>query len=228
MTQKMEQSYGITMSGSARDVRLEDASRTDIEREEHLLEKAMKGDPFAFEMLIRDHTQKVYFFVYRITKNREDAEDVMQEAFVRAYTRMTSFEGKSRFGTWFTAIAINEALMCLRKRKTYCAYIPVSFGDDEKLSLQDIPDGHPNAEVEVEKRELACLLGKATNLMPHRLRSVFYLRTLDELSTQEVAQALGISIAAVKSRMLRARRYLKQRVAEHSPKHRRTKTHRSH
>jgi len=185
------------------------------------------GDPSAFVMLIQQNSQRVYFSVYRITKNREDAEDVVQEAIVLAYKHMARFEGRSRFCTWFTTIAVNQALMCLRKRKKYSPYIPVSGGDDQEVSLPDIPDARPNAEVEVEKRELACLLGKATNLLPHRLRSVFYLRTVDEMSTQEVAQSLGLSIAAVKSRMLRARRYLKQRVAEHKPRHRLIKTHSS-
>jgi RNA polymerase sigma-70 factor, ECF subfamily len=224
----MEQSCGNAVSGSVHGDRLVDASRTDSESDEHLVEKAMKGDSSAFEMLIQQHAQRVYFSVYRITKNREDAEDVMQEAFVQAYTHMTSFEGRSRFHTWFTTIAINQALMCLRKRKRHCTYIPFCIGEDQEFSLPDIPDARPNAEVEVEKRELACLLGKATSLLPHRLRSVFNLRTLDEMSTQEVAQALGLSVAAVKSRMLRARRYLEQRVAEYSPRHRLIKTHSSH
>jgi RNA polymerase sigma-70 factor, ECF subfamily len=224
----MEQNYGNAMSGSVLDNRLEDASRTVGESDKRLVEKAMKGDAFAFEMLVAQHARKVYFSVYRITKNREDAEDVMQEAFVQAYRHIASFEGRCRFRTWFTTIAINQALMCLRKRKKHCVYIPVSAGDDPKFSLSDIPDARPSAEVEVEKRELACLLGKAANLLPHRLRSVFYLRALDEMSTREVAQALGLSVTAVKSRMLRARRYLERRVAKHGPKHRLIKTHGSH
>jgi RNA polymerase sigma-70 factor, ECF subfamily len=216
------------MRGSVRDDRLEDRSATDIEIDERLVEKARNGDPSAFEMLIQQHAQKVYFSVYRITKHREDAEDVLQEAIVLAYTHMASFEGRSRFRTWFTTIAVNQALMCLRKRKQHCPYIPVAGGDDQEVSLPDIPDARPNAEVEVEKRELACLLGKATDRLPHRLRAVFYLRTLDEMTTREVAQALGLSVAAVKSRMLRARRYLEQRVAELGPKHRLIKNHSSH
>jgi RNA polymerase sigma-70 factor, ECF subfamily len=228
MRPKIEQSYGNAVSGSVRDNRFEDLSRPNSQSDERLVEKARKGDPTAFEMLIQQNSQRVYFSVYRITKNREDAEDVVQEAIVLAYKHMARFEGRSRFGTWFTTIAVNQALMCLRKRKRHCAYIPVSVGDDQEVSLPDIPDARPNAEVEVEKRELACLLGKATDRLPHRLRDVFYLRTLDEMTTQEVAQALGLSVAAVKSRMLRARRYLEQRVAEHGPKHRRIKTHSSH
>jgi RNA polymerase sigma-70 factor, ECF subfamily len=224
----MEQSYGHAVSGSMRDDRLGDASRTDSEPDERLVEKARKGDPSAFEMLIQQYAQKVYFSVYKITKHREDAEDVVQEAIVLAYTHMASFEGRSQFGTWFTTIAVNQALMCLRKRKRHCACIPVSGGDDREFSLPDLPDARPNAEIEVEKRELACLLGKATNRLPYRLRAVFYMRALDEMTTQEVAQALGLSVAAVKSRMLRARRYLEQRVAEHGPKHRLVKAHSSH
>jgi RNA polymerase sigma-70 factor, ECF subfamily len=228
MKPKMEQIDGNDMDGCARNHGLEDAQRTYSKNDEHLVEKAMKGDPSAFEMLIQQHAKGVYFSVYRITKNREDAEDVMQEAFFRAYTHMASFEGRSRFRTWFSAIAINEALMCLRKRKRYCAYIPASVGEDEEVSLPDIPDARPNAEVEIENRELSCLLGKATDLLPHQLRSVFFLRTLDEMSTQDVAQALGLSVAAVKARMSRARRYLKQRVVGHSPKRRLIKSHSSY
>jgi RNA polymerase sigma-70 factor, ECF subfamily len=212
----MEQSYGNAMNSLACDDSPDDLSRPDGASNEYLVEKAMKGDRSAFEMLIQQHAQRVYFSVYRITQNREDAEDVMQEAFVRAYTHMASFEGRSRFCTWFTTIAINQALMCLRKRKRHCPYIPVSGDDDQESSLPDIPDARPNAEAEVEKRELARLLGKATNRLPLQLRSVFYLRTLDEMSTREVAQALGISASAVKARMSRALRHLKQRFADHS------------
>jgi RNA polymerase sigma-70 factor, ECF subfamily len=228
MRPKIEQSYCNAVSGSVRVDRLEDLSRANSQSDEQLVEKARKGDPTAFEMLVQQHSQRVYLSVHRITKNREDAEDVVQEAIVLAYTHMASFEGRSRFGTWFTTIAVNQALMCLRKRKRHCAYIPVYGGAEREFSLPDIPDARPNAEVEVEKRELACLLGKATSRLPHRLRAVFYLRTLDEMTTQEVAQTLGLSVAAVKSRMLRARRYLERRVADHGPKHRLIKTHSSH
>jgi RNA polymerase sigma-70 factor, ECF subfamily len=228
MRSNMEQNYGNAVSDSVRRDRLEDPSRPSSQDDEQLVEKARKGDPSAFEMLIRQHARKAFLSVYRITKNREDAEDVMQEAFVQAYTHLASFEGRSRFHTWFTTIAINQALMCLRKRKRHCAYVSVSVGDEQKFYLPHIADPRPNAEVEVEKRELACLLGKATNLLPHRLRSVFYLRVLDEMSTQEISQTLGLSVAAVKSRMLRARRYLEQRVAEHGPKHRNGNAHSFH
>jgi RNA polymerase sigma-70 factor, ECF subfamily len=228
MRPKIEQSYGKAVSGSVRDDRVEDSLQLNSNSDIEIAEKARKGDPTAFEMLVAQHAQKVYFSVYRITKNREDAEDVMQEAFIKAYTHIASFEGRSRFRTWFTTIAINQALMCLRKRKRHCAYIPVSVGDDQECSLPDIPDARPSAEVELAKRELACLLGNAINLLPHRLRSVFYLRALDEMSTQEVAQALGLSVGTVKSRVLRARRYLERRVAEHGPRHRLIKTHGPH
>jgi RNA polymerase sigma-70 factor, ECF subfamily len=224
MRPKIEQSYGNAVNGSVGDDRFEDLSRPNSRSDEQLVEEARKGDPTAFEMLIQQHSQRVYLSVYRITKNREDAEDVVQEAILLAYKHMARFEGRSRFRTWFTTIAINQALLCLRKRKKHYAYIPAFVGDDQECYLPEIPDARPNAEVEVEKRELACLLGKATNHLPHRLRSVFYLRTLDEMSTQEVAQVLGLSTGAVKSRMLRARRYLKEIIAAHRPKHRLTKT----
>jgi RNA polymerase sigma-70 factor, ECF subfamily len=211
----MKQSCVYPVNGP---VRAQDTSRTDRAGDEHLVERAIKGDSSAFEVLVRQHARSVEFLVHRITKNREDAEDAMQEAFIQAYTHMASFEGRSSFRTWFTTIAVNQALMCLRKRKKHRAYMPDSFGDDQQFSLPEIPDTRPNAEVEIEKRELACLLGSATNRLPHRLRSVFCLRTLDEMSTGEVAKALGLSVPAVKARMSRARSYLRQRVAAHSQK----------
>jgi RNA polymerase sigma-70 factor, ECF subfamily len=228
MKPKMEQNYGQFMSGSVQDDRLEDASGTDNESDKHLVEKVMKGDTSAFEMLVAQHAQKVYFSVYKITRNREDAEDVMQEAFIKAYTHIASFEGRSRFRTWFTTIAINQALMYLRKRKRYCACIPVSVGDDRRFSLPDIPDARPSAEVEVQKRELAGLLGNAIDRLPHRLRSAFYLRAIEEMSTQEVAQALGLRVGTVKARVLRARRYLERRVAQLGPRYSSFKTYSSH
>jgi RNA polymerase sigma-70 factor, ECF subfamily len=217
MSLQIENSCGIAVSASAHDDRLEDTARVSGKSDEHLVEKAKAGDTLAFEMLIQRHAQRVYFSVYRIMENHEDAEDVMQEAFVRTYTHMASFEGRSRFSTWFTTIAINQALMCLRRKRKQRIHVPISVDEDQEFTLPDLPDTRPNAEVEAERGELACVLGKATHLLPHSLRSVFYLRVFDELSTEEAARALGLSVATVKSRMLRARRHLKKRLAEQHP-----------
>jgi hypothetical protein len=89
----------------------------DVLIDELLVERAKNGDSHAFEILIQRYDRKIFHAVLRITANREDAEDVMQETRAKAYTHLAGFEGRSRFGTWFTSIAINQALMCLRKRQ---------------------------------------------------------------------------------------------------------------
>jgi RNA polymerase sigma-70 factor, ECF subfamily len=223
MKAKMKLNYVKTISSSLKGGPYEPALQMNGESEKNLVEKMAKGDSSAFEMLIAQHARKVYFSVHRITKNREDAEDAMQDAFIKAYTHIASFEGRSRFHTWFTTIAINQALMCMRRRK-YWVSLPVSAGEEQDHSLPEIPDERPSADVELEERELANLLGKETSLLPPLLRSVFRLRAFDGLSTNEVAQTLGISISAVKARMLRARRHLERRIAEHGSKPRLAET----
>jgi RNA polymerase sigma-70 factor, ECF subfamily len=220
MKPNIRPNYGDVASCYEGDGRLEPAPPTNGESDSHLVEKTKKGDTSAFEKLIAQHSRKVYFSVLRITQNRADTEDVMQEALLNAYTHISTFEGRARFHTWFTTIAINQALMCLRKRKKHCASIPIAAGDDEELSLPDIPDMRPSVDVEIEKRERASMIGRETKRLPPQLRSVFCMRALGEMSNREVAKTLGISVVAVKARMLRARRHLKRRVLEHSPQHR--------
>jgi RNA polymerase sigma-70 factor (ECF subfamily) len=139
----------------------------------------------------------------------------MQETFVRAYTHLAGFEGRSRFSTWLMAIAINQALMCLRKRQKREVRIAIASDESQEISVPDIQDIRPNAEERALREEFARALGKATEGLPHPLRLVFRMRLLEEMSTEEAAVALGLSVSAVKSRLVRARRYLRQQLAEH-------------
>jgi RNA polymerase sigma-70 factor, ECF subfamily len=183
--------------------------------DEHLVELAKAGNSQAFEVLIRRYAKKVHFAAYRITENREDAEDVVQETIIRAYSRLKNFEGRSQFGSWFTAIAINEALLCLRRRKKQRIYITLYAEDDQEHVLSDFPDTRPNVEDTVGSWELAAMLENATDRLPPPLHSVFCLRIFDEMSTKEAARTLGLSVGAVKSRMLRANRHLREQLAKY-------------
>jgi len=149
-----------------------------------------------------------------ITSNKEDAEDVLQESFLKAYTNLGRFQGNSRFYTWLVRIAVNESLMKLRKRRS-----DRQVSLDEKLETEDdgllpreIVDWGDNPEQRYAKTEWQEILAEATQTLEPAFRTVFTLRDVEQLSTEETAEALGLSVPAVKSRLLRARLKLRQRL----------------
>ena len=149
-----------------------------------------------------------------ITSNKEDAEDVLQESFLKAYTNLGRFQGNSRFYTWLVRIAVNESLMKLRKRRS-----DRQVSLDEKLETEDdgllpreIVDWGDNPEQHYAKTEWQEILAEATQTLEPAFRTVFTLRDVEQLSTEETAEALGLSVPAVKSRLLRARLKLRQRL----------------
>lgn len=183
-----------------------------------LVERAANGDVNAFERLITQNKQQIYRTIFRITKIREDAEDQMQETFMRAYRGLKYFQGNSKFKTWLTQIAVNQALMCLRKRRNNLG-LPVRSENDpnsEELILLDVAESRPNPEQQWAQTEMANHLEAEVNRLPKGLRSAFILRHVHEYTSIEVAMALGISTDAVKSRVLRARRKLRERIEKSS------------
>lgn len=174
-----------------------------------LVEQARMGDTTAFDRLVRRHTRQVYRTALRIAAHREDAEDITQETFARAHRALGQFQGNSRFSTWLTRIAVNQALMALRKRRTS----RISSNVVETLEgtiVRDIPDGSPTPEEACNTSELRQDLRFAIGKLPETLRSAFELRHVQELTIEEAAVALGISVPALKSRVLRARIHLKK------------------
>ena len=138
----------------------------------------------------------------------------MQEALLRAYTHIKTFRGESRFSTWLTRIGVNQALMCLRARRRSMVsldYVPLP--EDDFFSL-DPPDSRPNPEQHCRDSELEATLYRLIKRLPSSFRSVFVMRYLHEWSTEETANTLGISVAATKSRLLRARRHLRQQLGQ--------------
>jgi RNA polymerase sigma-70 factor, ECF subfamily len=197
---------------------------TDAENNSNLLEYVKRGDLNAFVRLVRPYERGLFSVILRITKHQEDAEDVMQEALLRAYMHIKTFRGESRFSTWLTRIGINQALMCLRARRRSTIsldYVP----SDEDLITLDISDSGPNPEQSCGNAELQATLHRLINTLPSSFRTVFVLRYLQEWSVEETAKNLGISVASVKSRLFRARRHLQKQLGgvrniQARPKHR--------
>jgi RNA polymerase sigma factor (sigma-70 family) len=177
-----------------------------------LVTAARLGDSQAFEELVFRHKQKVLGMAQRITNNREDAEDVAQESFHKAFLHLDDFEEKSRFSTWLTRIAMNEAFMLLRRRRGVFEVLPGNPDDDAKSSSEAFVDQSPNPEESCWQRERTDLLAKAINRLGPKIRSTILLRDIEEKSVEETAKILGTSITAVKARVFQGRRKLRSRV----------------
>src|SRR6267378_3221088 len=191
-----------TSSSSDRLVAAEDAA---------LVAGAKTGDAHAFELLVERHEGKILSLAQRMTRNREDAEDVVQQSFQKAFIHLKKFEGESLFSTWLTRIAINEALMLLRRRRgTREVPIAESNTEDETALPLYIADVGPNPEDSCLQRERERIVSAAVNELTPRTRKAIELRELGELSTGETAQVMGLSVGAVKARVFHGRRKLRE------------------
>ncbi len=181
-----------------------------------LIAKVKAGDLSAFEQLMRQYDRQIFRIALHITQNREDAEDIVQDTFFKAFQKLEQFQGNSKFYTWLVRIAVNESLMRLRKRKSQKT---VSMDEDIQTEEGSIPrdfaDWMPNPEQNYNQAELADILRRTIKGLPPGFRTVFALRDIDGLSTEETAQALGLSVPAVKSRLLRARLQLRERLSRY-------------
>jgi RNA polymerase sigma-70 factor, ECF subfamily len=184
-----------------------------VSEELALVQAAKAGDVGAFEDLVKRYDRNVFRIAQHITQNREDAEDVVQDAFLKAYRNLAQFQGQSKFYTWLVRIAVNEALMKLRKRRPERM---VSLDEEVKTEEDSVPrevaDWSPNPEQQYNQAELKEILSKTIQGLPPSFRTVFVLRDVEGLSTEETADALELSIPAVKSRLLRARLQLRERL----------------
>jgi RNA polymerase sigma-70 factor, ECF subfamily len=184
-----------------------------------LVEAARSGDISAFEQLVKKYDRNVFRIAQHITQNREDAEDVVQEAFLKAYSNLGNFQGQSKFYTWLVRIAVNEALMKLRKRKTDKTVSMDEEVETEEGSMpREFADWSPNPEQLFGQSELGDILQKTIQGLPSSFRTVFVLRDVEGLSTEETAEMLGLSVPAVKSRLLRARLQLRERLSRYFKK----------
>jgi len=177
-----------------------------------LVAAAKTGDISAFETLVNRYERKIFRLTLNITQNREDAEDAMQEAFLKAYQHLPGFEGNSRFYTWLVRIAVNQALMKLRRRRPNVVSLDEEIDTGDDMMPREVEDWGPSPEQRYEQSEMAGILSKAIGELDPQFRTVFQLRDIEELSTEETAEALDLSVPAVKSRLLRARLKLREKL----------------
>lgn len=188
------------------------SSQANIE-ESTLVAQARGGDTVAFGELVRRYQGKIFRLALHITQNREDAEDVLQETFLKAYEHLDQFQGNSKFYTWAVRIAVNQALMKLRRRKTdRSVSLDETIDTGEDTMVREIAAWGEDPEERFSREELGEILDSAVQSLETPYRSVFVLRDIEELSTEETADALGLSIPAVKSRLLRARLQLREKL----------------
>jgi RNA polymerase sigma-70 factor, ECF subfamily len=199
MTTEPSASFAVELEGNLRQA-----------TDELLTLAARSGNGPAFVELSRRHSKKIQLHVYRILGNWEDAEDVVQESLLKAFKHLGQFRGTCTFSSWFTRIAVNSAFMLLRKRRgrleTSCAR---TANPTETSEQWEFPDYAPSPERLCAGRETGELLRGAILHLPSGYRTVVELYHAKECSTNEMAQALGISVAAAKSRLLRARTMLR-------------------
>jgi RNA polymerase sigma-70 factor (ECF subfamily) len=177
-----------------------------------LVAAAKRGEVSAFEELVARYERKIFRLTRNITGNMQDAEDAMQEAFLKSYEHLANFKGDSRFYTWLVRIAVNEALMKLRRRHPGEFSIDEEVPGSEDLMPRELDDWGPTPEERYQQVEMRQILSEAIDRLEPDFRIVFILRDVEELPTEETAKLLGLSITATKSRLLRARLKLRQRL----------------
>ncbi len=178
-----------------------------------LVARAQGGDLTAFNELVTQYERRIFRLARNITNNQEDAEDVLQDTFLKAYSHLNNFQGNSKFYTWLVRIAVNESLMKLRKRKS-ARTVSLDEGVDtgEETVVREIAVWEGDPEQRYSQDEIRAILHEAVQSLRPTFRTVFVLRDIEELSTEETANALDLSVPAVKSRLLRARLQLREKL----------------
>src|SRR5271163_4561963 len=171
-----------------------------------------------FAMLVERHERSIFFVALRMTRNREDAEDVAQQSFQKAFVHLNSFVGKSSFSTWLTRIAINEALMVLRKIRGWREVLIDDLNENaETAASMEIPAATPDPEASYSRQERQRILSSAMKELTPGMRKTIELRELDELSTRETARAMSLSVSAVKARVFHGRKKLREAIERQKP-----------
>ena len=179
-----------------------------------LVATAKMGDEQAFETLVKRHRTRIFALALRYTRVREDAEDVVQQTLQKTFLYLNNFEGKSSFSTWVTRIAINEALMYLRRTRALREVSIDDLNGDERIRPYfNIADASPDPEATYMQREEARILSIAIRRLSPTMRNVLELKELRELSARETARHMGLSVSAVKARVFHGRKKLRKHIA---------------
>jgi RNA polymerase sigma-70 factor, ECF subfamily len=201
-----------------RDVLIDNADELDARREDPLVRAVQAGVPEAFAQLYAIYSPRLYRTITKITKNPEDAQDVLQETFLRAHLRVQAFEGRSSIYSWLSRIAINCALMILRKRRTRpeVLFDPQPNHRGCETTFFEVKDSAPNPEEAYDLRQRQARTLRAIRRLDPKLQAALRMQMKYEWSVKEISQALSISEAAAKSRLYRARQQLSTRNAHHT------------
>ena len=174
--------------------------------EKRLVSASKSGQSVAFDVLCERYSPRIMRALYRITKNREDAEDALQDSFLSAFVHISEFDGRSAFSTWLTRIAINSALMILRKKRTsHEVSLDGTADPDTKSASWEMPDHAPNPEKRYAQSERENILRGAISALRPTIRKVIELQQLQEHSMKETAAIIGISVPAAKARLFHAK-----------------------
>ncbi len=185
------------------------------------LEKLKTGDEEAFSRLVEAYAPRLYRLLLKMLRHPQDAEDALQETFVKAYRALPDFDGRAQLSTWLYRIAVNEALMIIRRKEIETISVDAPTGPDDEAGPYDLVDWCCLPEDELLTAEARQVLEEAVARLPASLRMVFLLRDVEGLSTRETAEALGISEGAVKVRLSRARERLRRLVSAYFGRHER-------
>ena len=178
--------------------------------EEQLIEEAINGSKFALAELVKKYEQTVYNFAFKICRNKERAEHTMQETFMSMIKSLKQFSGKSKLSTWLYTIVSNHCLMMARSQKKY-DYTSLE-NDDGLIDDRNIVDWNYSPDKLAENNELKVVLDEAIQKLPHEYRVVFLLRDVEGLSTKETSKIVNLSVPAIKSRLHRARAFLRNEL----------------
>lgn len=183
--------------------------------DEELVHRVRAGETEQFEFLVKRYASKVYGLAMRLTRNPSDSEDAVQEAFLLVYTKLDGFRGESAFGTWLYKVALNSIYMKLRQRKHAAEeniddYLP-KF-DEHGMMQGMVRKFGDNPEGEAIRQQSGDAVREAIEKLPAEYRIVLVARDIDDLSSEETAEALGLTVAAVKSRLHRARLFLRKHL----------------
>ena len=191
------------------------ATRPSPDQDLALVEASTRGDIAAFEELVRRYDRKLLRIAQQVTHSLEDAQDAVQETFLKAYQKLNQFQATSKFSTWLIRIALNESFMKLRKRR-HTQQLPLEYEDlnGDNVPL-DVADWSPNPEQLYTRAEVKEILRKALEELPPILRVVFVLRDVEGLSIKETGAALDLQPTAVKARLFRARLQLREKLTKH-------------
>ncbi len=186
----------------------------DIAREQELIARVQAGERELFYQLVRPYERRVYAAALAILRNESDAEDVAQEAVLKAFANIRQFRAEAKFSTWLIQITVNEALMRRRRQKTVIMEgIDDRRDEENEYAPRDFADWREIPSEALERKELRQKLAQALEGLDRKYREVFVLRDMEHLNIQETADTLGISVASVKTRLLRARLMLRDMLA---------------